>query len=298
MPCSGRRQWHRTNNFMTRTDFAQDFSRLTDRALLAWYLEAGVDAGCATAPVDRFVASRAAQEHMRAAASVSASAGAKAPAPRPRTAPASPDRQRAAAADLAASCDSLEALRAAIAGFDGCALRETAQSTVFADGVAGARVMFVGEAPGADEDRQGKPFVGAAGRLLDSMIGHIGLSRSENAYISNILPWRPPGNRKPTPLEVATCLPFIRRHIALAGPELLVLLGGTAAAALLGVETGITRLRGRWTSVEIEGRVLPVLPMFHPAYLLRQPRGKSQSWTDLLSLEARLATGPAAESDA
>lgn len=270
---------------MTQADFTQEFSGLTDHALLAWYLEAGVDGCSADAPVDRFAASREARDRQRAPASAAE------PAPR-RSAPTAPNRQRAAAAELARACDSLAVLKEAMAGFDGCALRETARSTVFADGVAGARVMFVGEAPGADEDRQGKPFVGASGRLLDAMIGQIGLSRSENAYIANILPWRPPGNRKPTPLEVATCLPFIQRHIALAAPEVLVLLGGTAAAALLGEDKGITRLRGHWTSLDIGGRSLPVLPMFHPSYLLRLPRGKAQAWADLLALEAWLAGDP------
>ena len=276
---------------MTQTDFTQEFSGLPDHALLAWYLEAGVDGCCAEAPIDRFAASRGARERQRASASQTQTAP-------QRSAPTAPNRQRAAAEELARTCDTLAALHEAIAGFDGCALRETARSTVFADGVAGARVMFVGEAPGADEDRQGKPFVGAAGRLLDSMIGQIGLSRGETAYISNILPWRPPGNRKPTPLEVATCLPFIQRHIVLAAPQIVVLLGGTAAAALLGEDKGITRLRGHWTSIDIGDRSLPVLPMFHPAYLLRMPRGKAQAWADLLALEARLASDDAGETGA
>lgn len=193
------------------------------------------------------------------------------------------------AATLAAAAGSLEALREAIAGFDGSALRETATNLVFADGVPGAATMFVGEAPGADEDRLGRPFVGVSGQLLDRMLASIGLARGENCYITNILPWRPPGNRTPTDAEIALFLPFVLRHIALARPRHLVLLGGVAAKALLRARDGMTRLRGRWRQVMVEEEsTLPALATLHPAYLLRNPGAKRDAWTDLLLLSSRL----------
>ena len=270
---------------------ARDSQRIDPAKLLAWYEAAGVDVAVEEAPQDRF-ARFAARQEARRAEQEQAREGRRSrqDTPSSRPAPASPPAPASSqsAIEAAARCTSLEDLRAALESFEDCALKHTAMSTVFADGVAGAPVMFVGEAPGADEDRQGKPFVGAAGRLLDSMLAHIGLSRSENAYISNILPWRPPGNRKPTPEETGLCLPFIRRHIELAAPALLVLLGGTSVSALLGTSQGITRLRGRWQSLALDGRTIETLPMFHPAYLLRQPRAKAEAWRDLLSLEERL----------
>ncbi len=191
----------------------------------------------------------------------------------------------------AASADTLEALRELFAAFDGCALRETATNFVFADGVPGAPVMLVGEGPGAEEDREGLPFVGPSGRLLDRMLASIGLSRREGTvYITNVLPWRPPGNRSPTDTEIALCLPFLKRHIALAKPKLLVLAGGVPARALFGAREGITRLRGRWRMLEILPLVEPVptLATLHPAYLLRNPGAKREAWTDLLLLRRRL----------
>lgn len=184
----------------------------------------------------------------------------------------------------------LAELEAAIRAFDGCPLKRTAMNTVFADGNPKARVMLVGEAPGEDEDRQGLPFVGVSGKLLDQMLKAVGLDRT-SVYISNILPWRPPGNRSPTPGETATCLPFIRRHIALAAPEILVFLGGTAAKTLLNTTQGVTRLRGRWIDCPLdgEGKIIPALPMLHPAYLLRNPASKKEAWRDMLLLAERLA---------
>jgi uracil-DNA glycosylase len=184
----------------------------------------------------------------------------------------------------------LAELEAAIRAFDGCPLKRTAMNTVFADGNPKARVMLVGEAPGEDEDRQGLPFVGVSGKLLDRMLKAVGLDRT-SVYISNILPWRPPGNRSPTPGEMATCLPFIRRHIALVVPEILVFLGGTAAKTLLNTTQGVTRLRGRWVDCPLdgEGKTIPALPMLHPAYLLRNPASKKEAWRDMLLLAERLA---------
>jgi len=190
---------------------------------------------------------------------------------------------------LAASAATVEALAALVAGFEGCALKRTATNTVFADGNPVAPVMIIGEGPGADEDRIGRPFVGRAGQLLDRMLAAIGLDRS-GVVITNVVYWRPPGNRTPTAAEIASCLPFVLRHIALVRPKVLVLAGGTAAVALLPQGQGITRLRGRWFDLAVPGldRPVPTLPMFHPSFLLRTPERKREAWRDLLSLRARL----------
>jgi DNA polymerase len=184
---------------------------------------------------------------------------------------------------------SIAALREELLRFEGCALKKTAMNLVFADGNPASSVMFVGEAPGEDEDRQGVPFVGVSGKLLDRMLAAIGLDRT-SVYISNILFWRPPGNRSPTDAETAACLPFAERHIALVQPKILVPLGGVAAKNLLRTKDGITRIRGRWTEYTPHlGREdtppIRCLPMYHPAYLLRQPGAKRQAWKDLLLLK-------------
>jgi DNA polymerase len=191
---------------------------------------------------------------------------------------------------LAAQANSIEALAALIANFDVCPLKRTATNTVFADGNPAAPVLIIGEAPGADEDRLGKPFVGRAGQLLDRMLAAIGLDRT-GVQITNVIYWRPPGNRKPTAQEIASCLPFVFRHIALSRPKLLVLAGGTAASTLLDTAEGITRLRGRWFDLAVPGldASLPTLPTFHPAFLLRSPERKREAWRDLLALKAKLA---------
>ncbi len=190
----------------------------------------------------------------------------------------------------ASQAHDLAALEQAVREFDGCALKQLAKSTVFSDGVPESPVMFLGEAPGADEDRSGKPFVGVSGQLLDRMLSFIGLDRQKNFYVSNILFWRPPGNRTPTSGEIALCDPFVRRHIALAKPKILVFLGGSPAKALTGIQDGILKQRGKWleyhdTSHDLS---LPALPMLHPAYLLRQPRAKREAWMDCLTLKAAL----------
>ena len=274
-------------------------------ALLAWYREIGVD-DCAVddppALTDiRPPAPRPAQHAPPAPAGPPRTAetarapAQRAPGQRPPTQrpPAqegthlAPALERAAQA--AGACRDLAALRQAIADFDGSALRETATNLVFADGNAQARLMIVGEAPGADEDRQGLPFVGVSGQLLDRMLACIGLDRT-TAYISNILPWRPPGNRQPTQAEIGMFLPFIRRHIALVEPTMLLLLGGTALKALGDTSQGIMRTRGRWFDIEIPALPdpVPALPTFHPAFLLRQPAQKRAAWRDLLALRVRL----------
>ncbi len=186
---------------------------------------------------------------------------------------------------LAASCQDLEALEAALQRFDGCPLKETAINLCFADGNPEAPIMLIGEAPGAQEDRQGKPFVGPSGQLLDHMLKTIGLDRSK-VYITNVIYWRPPGNRTPTAAEIAICQPFLERQIELLQPKLLVFVGGIAARALLGVTQGVTKLRGRSFSYEAsDGHKIPAIVMFHPAYLLRQPAQKRFSWRDLLSIQ-------------
>ena len=190
---------------------------------------------------------------------------------------------------LAERAETVTALAEVIANFEGCALKQTATNTVFADGNPKAPVMIIGEAPGADEDRLGRPFVGRAGQLLDRMLAAIGLDR-ESVLITNVVYWRPPGNRTPTTAEIASCLPFVLRHVALVRPRILVLCGTTAAGALLPGGQGITRLRGRWFELQIPGLAEPVptLPMFHPSFLLRTPERKREAWRDLLALRTRL----------
>jgi uracil-DNA glycosylase len=201
----------------------------------------------------------------------------------------SPAEAAQSARSLAAGAETIEALGALVAQFDGCALRRTATNTVFIDGNPAASVIIVGEAPGAEEDRIGRPFVGRSGQLLDRMLAAIGLDRT-TVQITNVIYWRPPGNRKPTSAEIAACLPFVLRHIVLARPRVLVLAGGTAASALLPTSDGITRLRGRWFALAVPGLDAPVptLPMFHPAFLLRTPERKRETWRDLLALKAKL----------
>ncbi len=191
------------------------------------------------------------------------------------------------ARELAAGANTLAELRERLAAFEGCALKNSATNLVFSDGAENARVMIVGEGPGADEDRTGKPFVGRAGQLLDRMLAAIGLDRTK-VYIANVVPWRPPGNRTPTPQELALCLPFVRRQIELVSPDFLVLLGASAAQTLLDEKEGIMRLRGHWREYECGGRKIRALPMLHPAYLLRAPLKKAQAWRDLRSLKHAL----------
>ncbi|MDB5416298.1 MAG: uracil-DNA glycosylase [Rubritepida sp.] len=248
-------------------------------AALRWQIAMGADEATLEAPVSRGIAPPA--EEPRPAA----------PAVRPTPIRKTPPLGEAAVA-LAASAQTLEELRAAIAAFTGSPLRETATNLVFSDGVLGAETMVIGEAPGAEEDRLGKPFVGVSGQLLDRMFASIGLSRAENLYITNILPFRPPGNRTPTDTEIALFLPFVLKHIELAKPRRLVLAGGVAAKGLLLTRDGITRLRGRWHEVTIlNDKVLKALPTLHPAYLLRSPISKREAWSDLLLLQREIKDG-------
>ncbi len=245
---------------------------------LRWLVDAGVDEAVDETPRDRFAAAPPAT----AAAPQTAPPRSAKPMV-PAAAAASADAARKSAREAAAACHDIDALKAALAAFEGCSLRTTAKNLVFGDGNPKAPLMLIGEAPGADEDREGRPFVGVSGQLLDRMLAAIGQDRS-GAYITNILPWRPPGNRKPTPAEILLCQPFVERHIELIAPRLLVFVGGTAAGTLLDRAEGITRLRGRWLS----WRDVPAMAIYHPAYLLRQPALKKQAWKDMLAIQQRL----------
>ncbi len=211
-------------------------------------------------------------------------------APAARLAPASITASVAEARAAADGATTLAELEAAVRAFNGCALKKTATNTVFAQGVAESRLMFIGEAPGAEEDRNGVPFCGASGQLLDKMLSFIGLRRAENFYITNCLFWRPPGNRQPSPDEIEICRPLVEKHIALIDPKILVLVGGTATSAILRDTRGITRLRGQIFTYKNDymTREVPVHVIYHPSYLLRQPIAKKQVWTDLLALKAAL----------
>ncbi|MCB1400148.1 MAG: uracil-DNA glycosylase [Rhodobacteraceae bacterium] len=264
-----------------QTQAASDLDYHAALAALEWQLEAGVDEPITDAPLNRYELPEA-QARMRAPAPEAAQT---VPAPPEPVAEVDPVviAQRAAGAAL-----DLPALAEAIAAFDLCELKKGARSTVFADGNPAARVMIIGEAPGRDEDIEGRPFVGRAGQLLDRMLAAIGLSRgapdaAAAVYITNTLPWRPPGNRTPEAAEIAMMRPFLARHVELADPDLVVLMGNAACQAALG-RTGILKLRGNWA--EAFGR--PALPMTHPAYLLRTPQAKREAWADLLAIRARL----------
>ncbi|HEY6982121.1 uracil-DNA glycosylase [Reyranella sp.] len=271
-------------------------------ALLRWYADQGVEEAVEERPVDRF----ALPPPAAVAATVPAAKASARPAtptplrPSPLPAPAarapvpieSPQLVDDARA-LAERCSTVAELEAAVRGFESCALKRTAKNTVFADGTPGAPVMIVGEAPGSDEDRLGKPFVGVSGQLMDRMMAAIGLTRDGGFYITNILFWRPPGNRTPTLAEQAMCLAFTRRHIELARPKILVLAGGTSVKAVLDTTEGITRMRGKWVGYRLaDGTELPTMPTFHPAYLLRTPASKRLSWMDLLAIDKKLKELP------
>jgi DNA polymerase len=274
-------------------------SRDQARELLAFYQEAGVDALLEEAPSNRFAGDEAAP--VPQAEAIRPTAGGRSGAPaRPLLArereaagrlasPPSPEAAVMAAREAAKSAATLEELRAMLERFEGCALRTTATQLVFADGNPQARVMFVGEAPGRDEDIEGLPFVGRSGKLLDLMMAAIGLDRS-CAYIANVVPWRPPGNRTPTPQESAICLPFTLRQIELADPDILVCLGSPSTQTLLNSKDGILKTRGRWFPFQTGTREIRAIATLHPAYLLRQPLQKRFAWRDFLAIKKALAT--------
>ena len=269
--------------------------------LLTFYLEAGVDCALADEPANRLsdadavVVRNMAQTSARAAPEpLPSRAQVATPAPRADIAPA-PEIAIQSAREAARTAPSLEVLRRLLENFDGCALKSTATRLAFGDGNPQARIMFVGEAPGREEDIEGLPFVGRSGKLLDRMIAAIGLDRT-SAYIANVIPWRPPGNRTPTPQETQICLPFIQRQIELVNPDVLVTLGNPSTQTLLGTREGIMRTRGRWFDYDTGTRKIRALATFHPAYLLRSPSYKRLAWQDLRSIAQALKHAPATPS--
>jgi uracil-DNA glycosylase len=272
------------------------------RELIAFYVDSGADALIGDTPVDRMAQAPAAASARPSGLDAHASdrparavrgeprAFAQSPASPSPSPPASPEAAIMAARAAARDAKTLDELQTLLAAFEGCTLRTTATQLVFADGNPQGRVMFVGEAPGYDEDIIGRPFVGRSGKLLDLMMAAIKLDR-ETVYIANVVPWRPPGNRTPTPQETAICLPFIRRQIELADPDILVCLGGPAMQTLLGIKDGITRSRGRWFPYDTGRREIRALATFHPAFLLRSPLQKRFAWRDFLALKKALAAG-------
>jgi uracil-DNA glycosylase len=257
-------------------------------AILRWYAEMGADIAVDDVPHDRFAESAAAGRPRPAAAVSPEIAVAARPAVAEPAAALPASAVEAAARESAAAAQSLDDLREQLSRFEGCGLKVTATQLVFGDGNPDAQIMFVGEAPGAEEDRQGVPFVGRAGQLLDKMLASIGLDRSK-VYIANVAPWRPPGNRTPTPTETAACLPFTRRQIELVDPKILVCLGSASAQTLLGSKEGIMRMRGRWFTYLGGGKEIRALAMLHPAYLLRQPAQKKLAWQDLRLLAKEIS---------
>lgn len=279
-------------------------------AMLDWYAAMGVDVAVDESVHDRFAESAAAEEARQAARAAAAEAAAAPARPAPGSAPRlatsrafSPDSAAAGAAvgtdeaartarEMAAACTTLDELRAALEAFDGCGLKRTASRLVFADGNPAARLMIVGEAPGAEEDRAGLPFAGKQGRLLDRMLASIGLDRT-SVYLANVVPWRPPGNRPPTPAEMSICIPFTLRQIALADPQVILCLGGASVQTLLGLKDGIMRARGRWYDLAVEARggaekKIRAMPMVPPDYLLKTPTAKRLAWRDLREVKKAL----------
>jgi len=260
---------------------------LSSFAVLRWLSDAGADEAIGESPVNRFR-----PLPISAATPAGAVPPARRSAPRVQTAissrPTQSNDQIGRARELAAASNTLAELKAALNSFDGCALKQHATNTVFADGTPTNGILFIGEAPGRDEDLAGLPFVGRAGKLLDKMLASIGLDRQTNIYITNVLNWRPPNNRDPSPEEAATCLPFLRRHIELVNPAIMVLLGAVSARYVMGRTEGIMRLRGAWLEYYVNERMVPVLPILHPAYLLRRPTDKKLAWRDLQAIAAKI----------
>jgi len=258
-------------------------------SLLQWYIASGVDETIADSPLDWFSQSKdAASSAAPRQGGDTADRVTSRPRPRTTDPTASAEQIARQAAARAAACDSREELLDAIRNFDGCNLKKTAAHTVFADGNPDSDIMIIGDAPGVDDDRQGRPFAGESGQLLDRMFKAIDLEREKNLYITHLLPWRPPGNRKPTLEEITICRPFIERHIELFNPKLIILLGGTAAGSLLRTADGIPRLRGKWKTYDLKDASLPARPLYHPSYLLQQPKYKKETWHDLLEIKAKI----------
>ena len=265
-------------------------NRTAAAALLAYYADLGVEVGASEMGIDRFAESEAAA---KARAPAPDHAQASRPDPRPasvpgRAAPAAPAMTNEMAAAAAGEAKTLDELKDALSRFDGCALSKTATNLCFASGNPDAKLMFVGEAPGRDEDLQGEPFVGRAGQLLDKMLAAIGRDRA-NAYIANVIYWRPPGNRNPNPEELVACRPFITKQIELVDPDVLVFLGGVPAKEMLSTTQGILKLRGSWREFDTGKRTIPAIATLHPAYLLRQPAQKKLAWKDFRAIRDKLA---------
>jgi len=256
-------------------------------SLLRFYQWAGVDVACQEDPVDRFVKPQTQTVETIQAQPLSPATMAKEPTA-PTVAPIAAAAAISEAWTQAKQATTLAMLRENLGAYEGCALKRTAKNTCFADGTAGSPLMLIGEAPGRDEDIQGLPFVGRSGQLLNRILAAIGLERTQ-VYIANVIPWRPPGNRTPTPMEIELCRPFIDRQIELAAPKILVALGGPAAKFLTGEGQGILKSRGRWlTHKTAGGIIIPVMPTLHPAYLLRTPSHKKFVWQDFLQIKKRL----------
>jgi uracil-DNA glycosylase len=258
----------------------------TIQQLLTFYLETGVDCALTDEPVDRLADADLVSTGSQTPATGRLTAATAVPAARAETV-LPPEAAILSAREAARTAPTLEDLRALLESFEGCALKSTATRLVFADGSPQARIMFVGEAPGREEDLEGLPFVGRSGKLLDRMLGAIGLDRT-NAYIANVIPWRPPGNRTPTPQETQICLPFIQRQIELVNPEVLVTLGNPSTQTLLGKREGIMKTRGKWFDYDTGTRVIRAMATFHPAYLLRSPSYKRLAWQDLRAIAKAL----------
>ena len=264
---------------------------------LEWYRAAGVDVAVGDQPVDRFALSQAAPRRAAPAVSPAAAAvlaGSAMSSPAPEAPAIIVNADPSETRTLATEAKTLDELRAIMDGYDGCVLKKRATQLVFADGNPEAKIMMVGEGPGADEDRIGKPFVGRAGVLLDKMLAAIGLDRTK-VYIANMVPWRPPGNREPSPEELALCAPFLHRMVELVAPKILVTLGNVPTQSLFATKSGITRMRGQWRELTINGHTLQAMPTMHPAYLLRQPAAKAQAWRDMLALKAAIGKFGAGE---
>ena len=275
---------------------------------LAWLVEAGADEAIGETPVDRFAARPnpplTSNPPLEGGSKFAKQISGRSEQPAKYPSPKNPsdfsilpqgegsDDPIGDALALARAATNLAELKAALERFEGCALKKSATNTVFADGNPESRILFIGEAPGRDEDRQGLPFVGRAGKLLDKMLAAIGLDRS-SAYITNVLNWRPPDNREPSPEEAAMALPFLRRHIELVDPLVMILLGGTSVRHVMGRSDGIMKTRGRWQDYNVAGRMVPVMPTLHPAYLLRQPAHKKLAWRDLQAVEQKIAAARA-----
>lgn len=262
-------------------------TELTGLAALSWQIAMGADEAVADMPSLQHWQAKPAIPQKTAHVVVKG-----APATKADVLPLRPTTAALAVPPPKVKATTLDDLRVELAAFDGCALKNTAMNLVFCDGVSTAPVMLIGEAPGEEEDRQGKPFVGPSGHLLDKMLAAIGMNRQENIYISNVIFWRPPGNRSPSDTELAACLPFIERHISIVKPKLLVLLGGVAIKTLLRTKEGVTKLRGKWHDYSLEdgSGIVPTLAIFHPAYLLRTPSAKRQAWSDMLRLKQRISS--------